>query len=213
MNTSELSQIIAAIIILWVSVSAYFLFRGDYDLLAMTFFFSALIIAVNILAKKAVAFLVDSDIEHSIWQAYRFGFRPEDHFKKEKSFGIIVPLVASIVTLGALKFMAILTYETRALKARASKRFGYFSYTEMSDFHNGLIGAGGIVAVLLLSVISYFAWGSNDLLWRFSIYYAFWNMLPISKLDGTQIFFGSRILWTVLGSITLIFTIYALVLP
>jgi Zn-dependent protease len=174
---------------------------------------AAIIIIVNIAAKKAMAFALDSDVEHETWKWSRYGLKPHQHLEKEVPAGIILAVILSILSLGAVKFMSFLTYETRALKHRAAKRFGYYSYTEMTDWHNGLIGAAGIVAVLILSVVLYFIGGSNDYLWRFAAYYAFWNMIPISKLDGTQIFFGSKILYAAIGIITLIFTGYALLLP
>jgi Zn-dependent protease len=96
------------------------------------------------------------------------------------------------------------------MKVRAAKRFGFYSYSELTDFHNALIGAGGIIALLILSFISYFP--GFEYLSRIAAFYAFWNMIPISKLDGTQIFFGSRALWTALAIITIIFTAYALIL-
>jgi hypothetical protein len=81
----------------------------------------------------------------------------------------------------------------------------------MTDWHNALIGAAGIVAVLILSIISYLIpW--SDSLWRLSAYYAFWNMIPLSNLDGTQIFFGSRVLWSTLAIVVAIFTVYAFAL-
>ena len=154
--------------------------------------------------------MLDSSVEHRLWYVYRTGFRPKQHFKREMPFGLIVPLVLAALSVGVLKVMTILTYETRALKHRAAKRHGFYSYTEMTDWHNGLIGAAGIVALLLVSFLAYFP--GLEYLSKMAAYYAFWNMLPISKLDGTQIFFGNRVLWTVLGVITLIFSFYALVL-
>jgi len=131
-------------------------------------------------------------------------------FKKEKPFGFYIPLFFTLFSLGLIKVMTFLTYETGALKHRAAKRHGYYSYTEMTDWHNGLIGAAGVVILLLISLISYLT--GLELLSKMAAYYAFWNMIPIAKLDGTQIFFGSRIIWAVLGVITLIFALYAFVL-
>jgi Zn-dependent protease len=39
---------------------------------------------------------------------------------------------------------------------------------------------------------------------RLSIYFAFFNMIPISDLDGNKIFFGSLILWSFLAALVLI---------
>ena len=106
--------------------------------------------------------------------------------------------------------MTFLTYETRALKHRAAKRFGYYSFTEVTDWDNGLIGATGIIALLVLSIVGYIM--GYELLFKMAAFYALMNMLPISNLDGTQIFFGSRIIWSVLALICLIFGLYAFAL-
>ena len=80
----------------------------------------------------------------------------------------------------------------------------------MTEWHNGVIGAAGLVAVLLLSFISYFP--GFELLTKLAAFYAISNMLPISNLDGTQIFFGSRILYITMLIITAIFFLYAAIL-
>ncbi|MBS3091317.1 hypothetical protein J4217_02625 [Candidatus Pacearchaeota archaeon] len=212
MEYKEVRDVIAAIIILGLIISLVYPLKINLALFPKFLFFALLIIGINILAKKIIAFSLDADIEHETWKWSRYGLKPHQHFKTEIPLGIILSVILSLFSLGFVKFMSLLTYETRARKIRAAKRFGFYSFTEMTDWHNGLIGASGIVALLLLSLVTYFI-SPDDVLWRFSAYYAFWNMLPISKLDGTQIFFGSKILYSALGIITLIFTVYALVLP
>ena len=177
------------------------------------FIFSLIIITVNISAKKIISFSLDSDVEHRIWSFSQYGFKKHQKFKNPVHMGIILPLILSFLTLGTIKLMSFLTYETKALKRRAAKRFGPYSYTEMTEWHNALIGAGGIVAVLLLSIATYLLPASGlEILSKLSIYYALSNILPISNLDGTQIFFGSRVLYTVLAATTLIFALFAFAL-
>lgn len=211
MNSREIKDIILAIIVLGLVLSVGYKFNIVVSTIPKFFLFAAIIILVNVFAKKLMAFALDSDVEHETWKFSRYGIRPHQKFQEEFPLGIILSVFLSLFSLGAIKFMSLLTYETRALKHRAAKRFGFYSFTEMTDWHNGIIGATGIVALLILSLISYFAFQS-DILWRFAAYYAFWNMLPISKLDGTQIFFGSRILYSALSIITFIFAAYALLL-
>lgn len=212
MNSREIRDIIIAIIILGIIISIGHNFKIVLEDIPKYLFFAALIIIVTIAAKKVIAFGLDSDVEHETWKWSRYGFKPHQHFEKEIPIGIVLSIILSAFSLGFVKFMSLLTYETRALKTRAAKRFGFYSFTEMTDWHNGLIGASGIVAVLLLSLIAYFV-SPGDVLWRFAAYYAFWNMIPVSKLDGTQIFFGSKILYSALAIIALIFTSYAFLLP
>lgn len=212
MKSSEFGSILVAIIILTAITSLTFIINYQLEKIPMVFLFSVIIIIASILSKKITANLLDSDVEHEIWQMQRYGFYPRSQFKNPIPAGIIFPIIFSIISLGMLKFSALLTYETRALKYRASKRFGYYSFTEMTEWHNGLIGAVGIFFILILAIISYFLpIAELEYFAKMSIYYAFWNLLPISKLDGAQIFFGSRILWTILATITAILTFLTLV--
>ena len=206
---NEFKQILAAILTLTIVIGLSFALEGDWNMLVQALLFSAIIIAVHVFSKKVAANLLDSDVEHEIWSFARYGLKPNWHFKKSLPFGIIIPLFFTIFTLGKLKVMTFLTYETRALKIRAAKRFGFYSYSEMTDWHNGLIGASGIFMLLVLSTLSYLS--GFEFLARMSAFYAFFNLLPLGKIDGTQIFFGSKILWITLAAITLIFTAYALI--
>lgn len=210
MEKAEWAHVLAGILLLFVVSALGFVFAGEASALLQVFVFSFVIVFVHVFVKKGIAYMLDASVEHRIWHVYRYGIKPKDHFKKEVLFGLILPLVFSVVSLGLVKIMTLLTYETRALKHRAAKRHGFYSFTEMTDWHNGLIGAAGIVALLLVSVIGYFT--GLEYLSKIAAYYVFWNMIPLSNLDGTQIFFGSRILWTVLGVVSLIFVGYALFL-
>lgn len=209
MKYSEFNNVVIAIIILTAIGSFGFALNSEWNLVAWTLLFSAIIILVSVFSKKIIAYMLDSGVEHEVWSVYRYGWKPGWHFNKPIPAGIILPLFFSLFSLGAIKFANILTYETRALKYRAARRFGSYSFTEMTDWHNGIIGVAGIIGILILSIIAYFT--NFEYLAKLSIYYAFWNMIPISNSDGTQIFFGSRVLWAILASITLIFTIYAII--
>jgi Zn-dependent protease len=214
MNNKEIRHILLSIIILTLVISFSFILKESWYKTAQSFFFAALIIILTVSAKKVMAHALDSDVEHEIWHLYRFGFLPSKHFKNPVPFGVLLPLIFSFFSLGLIKFSSILTYETRILKRRAAKRFGTYSYTAMTDWHNALIGASGIVILLLISIFSYFLpFEGFGYLAKVSTYYAFWNLIPISKLDGAQIFFGSRTLYSILLVVTLIFTAIALIVP
>ena len=209
MKSSEFSSILVAIIIFTIVIGFSFALNQEWSKVAQAFLFSVLIIIISVMTKKVTAYLLDADVEHEIWGISGLGI---NKFKKEIPTGIILPLIFSIISFGTIKILSLLTYETRALKARASKRFGFYSFTEMTDWHTGLIGAAGIVSVLLISLITYFLPANLEYFASVSVFYAFVNMLPISNLDGTQIFFGSRVLWTILAVITAIFFLYTLIL-
>ena len=75
----------------------------------------------------------------------------------------------------------------------------------MTEEHNGKIAATGIIANLFLALIFYFIGGNFGVLFaKLNIWFAFFNMIPISDLDGNKIFFGNLVLWSFLAIITLI---------
>lgn len=211
MKSSELSKIILAIFILTIISGFTFAYKSEWSNISLALGFSTIIITTSVLAKKITAHLLDADVEHEIWQMKNFGFYQGFQLKKSIPMGAILPLILTLFSLGAIKFGAILTYETRALKRRAAKRFGFYSFTEMTDWHHALIGASGIFFILLLSLVTYLIPGTNlEYLSKFAAFYALSNIIPISKLDGAQIFFGSRILWSALATITAIFAFLAI---
>ena len=210
MKSEEVGSILIGILMLFVVFSLGFVLKGNFNKLGDVFIFSAIVIIVSIFVKKAIAYTLDSSVEHRVWNVYWFGFKANYHFKNEIPFGIILPLLLSVFSLGIFKFPTFLSYESRALKHRAAKRYGFYSFTEMSDWDNGLIGAAGIISLLVVSIVGYII--GYEYLSSMAAYYALFNMIPVSSLDGTQIFFGSRIIWSVLAFICLIFALYAFML-
>ena len=212
MKEPELLQIIIAIITLFIVIG----FKDMLDFngigLGVAIIFAFAIIVLSISSKKIIGRWLDAEVEHKILSWWRFGIKPHWHIKGKVPIGVILPIFVTAISIGTIQLMTILSYEPTALKRRAAKRHGYYSFAEMTDWHNSLIGAAGIIIILALSLVSYFIPGLEPLA-RISAFYAFWNMLPLSKLDGAQIYFGSRILWYALAIITLVFTAYAILLP
>jgi len=215
MEISEFGHLIAAVLIMTATAGLYYAIKEEWTMFIFVFLFMIIILSVNVIAKKFMAYMVDSDVRFEIWQWERFGYRPWMHLPKPIPMGIIAPLFLSVVSLGSLKFLAPLTYEAKALTHRAARRFGFYSWQGLTDYHHGIIGAGGILAVLILAFVAYILPDSGlhlQLLAQFSAYFAFSNMLPLSNLDGTQIFFGSKILYFTLGIITLVFAVYSMLI-
>ncbi|MCX8158946.1 MAG: hypothetical protein N3D20_01495 [Candidatus Pacearchaeota archaeon] len=210
MKLQEIYNVLAAIIILFAIISFPSILKSNLNFLPQAFIFSTITIILIVAARKFVAHSLDADAEHEIWSIYQWGIKPHQHFSKPIKFGIILPLLLSIISFGIIKFPVILTFEARALKRRAAKRFGFYSFTEITEFHNAVIAGSGIIAALVISLITYFLPANFEYLAKISAYYALVNLIPISKLDGAQIFYGSRTLWLTLFLITIVFTIYAL---
>lgn len=215
MKSSELAQMLIALVVLAAVIIAPAAFGKPAPAIPIAFLYAFIILFVAVSAKKTFAFLLESDVEHSLWTLSRWGLHKQDRFKSPLPLGIILPLVISLFSFGAAKLMSVLTYETTPKKTRAVRAFGHtgtYTYVSMTDWHNALIGAAGIVAVLFVAFISYFLPYDAEPFARLATLYAFSNMLPLSKLDGTQILFGSRVLYVTLATITVIFTGYAIVL-
>lgn len=204
--------VLLAIVILTIVIGFQSFLTTNLATLGLPLLFAALIILANVGGKKLAARNLDCAVETEIWSWSRYGFRPNYHLKKEIPLGVILPLFLSAFSLGAMKLMTILTYETTALKRRAARRHGHYSFTEVTDWHNSLIGGAGILAVLILASIAYFIPSLKGLP-TYATFYAFWNMIPFSKLDGMQIIMGSRPLWITLALITTIFTTAVIFIP
>ncbi len=205
----EIGHILIAFIVLGFSISLENIIKNglDYLLILTVFLLILLIMLVNILSKKAAAYYYEAKIEHRIWMWERFGFRREERFPKPIPLGIIAPVIFSVVSYGKTLWLAALEFDVYTTSARASKRHGEHRYTEMTEIHITLITAAGVVANLILSIIGYLA-GFPELS-KLSIYYAAYSMIPFGNLDGSKIFFGSRLVWYTLGIICLIFLGYA----
>jgi hypothetical protein len=213
MKEREWASVLVAVLLMFIIAGLPSIINGEVFFMLQIFVASFVVVILPLLARKAFAYTLDASVKHRIWKFYRYGIRPGWHLNKEVPFGIIVPLFFAFLGLLAkfsIMIFTFLTYETSALKHRAAKRFGYYSYTEMTDWHNALIGASTIVVLLVISLVGYF--GNFEILAKLAAYYAFWNMIPFSNLDGTQIFFGNKVLWFVLMATTAIFALYAMVI-
>ena len=203
-------HILGAIIVFTAVLALKPFLSGNYELLGFAFISAAVIISTNIYGKKIMANFLDLDVEHRSWEFSQYGIKQHQHLKKPWLIGIFLPLILSVLSMGTIKLATFLTYEASAKKIRAAKRFGYYSYSEMTDWHNAFIGAAGIVTTLIVLVISYLS--GFEPMAKAAALYSFWNMFPVSSLDGTQIFFGSKILWAVLAILVSIAALYSVIL-
>ena len=166
-----------------------------------------LVLTINILAKKVASFYLDSEIEIKLWEIKRYGFKAHKYFKKPFPAGAFLPIIITAFSFGYLNWMASLIFDVKPKIYRAAKRYGLYSFSEMTEYHLALIASAGILANLIFAVIGYFIGFTTFT--KLNIYYAFFNMLPISDIDGNKIFFGSIVLWSFLASLTLIGLFFA----
>ena len=104
--------------------------------------------------------------------------------------------------------MASLVFDVSPKVYRAAKRHGLYSFSEMTEYHLGIIAASGIIINLAAAIIGYLL-GFSDFA-RISIYFTFFNMIPLSDLDGNKIFFGNTVIWSFLASLVVIGMLLAL---
>ncbi|MBU3906986.1 MAG: hypothetical protein KKA64_01915 [Nanoarchaeota archaeon] len=206
LNKKEIVCILLAIVILGFSMSLWKGLSGIlYTMLAIS-----VLLAVNIVAKKIMAYYLESEAEIRLWEVQRYGFKPSRYFKKPFPAGALFPIVFSLISMGYVVWLASLVFEVKAKVYRAAKRHGLYSFSEMTEYHIGLIAAAGIFANLIIAVVGYLI--NQPEFAKLNIFFAFFNMLPLSDLDGNKIFFGSLILWSFLASVVLIGMVYAFML-
>jgi hypothetical protein len=213
MNERELGHVLIATIILVfvISFKEILAFGVNYTNLGIIFMFVLLVLLVNILSKKAMAYQYEATLETKIWQGKRFGFKRERELKNLVPVGIFAPVLITLVTLGNFFLFTVLESSVEGTSARASKRHGRFRFTEMTDSNISMIMSMGVIANLILAVIAYLI--NLGTLAEISIYYAFYSLIPFGNLDGTKIFFGTRNFWFALMIIALIFVSFALFIP
>ncbi len=207
-NKKEIAIIFITTIVLAFAITL----AQDLDLFLYALLGVFIILVLNILTKKIVAFYLDSEIEIKLWEFKRFGFMPKQYFKRAFPAGIFFPLISRIILLPLNGFiwMASLVFDTKAKSYRAAKRHGMYSFSEMTEDHIGFIAAAGILMTLLSALIFYMI--GYPFLAKISTWYVFFNMLPISNLDGNKIFFGNVTLWSFLATLSLIALAYSLLL-
>lgn len=205
-NKKEFISIALVLGVLAISIS----FLKSWNSLLYSFITVFLVLSINIFSKKISSYYLDSEIQLNLWTIKRYGFKPKDYFKNELQSGIVFPLLFSALSFGAMTWLACLVFDVKAKTYRAAKRYGLYSFSEMTEYHLALIATAGILANLIFAIIGYFI--GFPTFAKLNIYYAFFNIIPISNLDGNKIFFGSIILWSFLAAITLIALGYAIFL-
>jgi hypothetical protein len=196
-KTRGLLVILLATLVLALSIS----FKNNSLILA-TAISLFIIISINIITKKIVGYNFETKVKTKFWSLYQFGFRKDSHFKTPIPM-IWFPLVLSLFTKGLFWWLAVLEFDVEAKPERASRRHGLYRFTEVTEWHMCWIALWGIIANIFFALIGYVA--GFELFAKLSIYYAIWSIIPLSSLDGSKIFFGSRYLWAAVTIILLLF--------
>lgn len=203
LNKTEISIIILITIILAFVITLIKTWSGFFYALLSIF----LILIINVIAKKVTAFYLDSEVEIKLWEIKRYGFKPGRYFKKPFPAGVFFPFITKIIffPLNSFVWMASITFDVKPKVYRAARRYGLYTFSEMTEYHLALIASAGIAANLLFAILGYLINLPPEMNFaQLSVIFAFWNILPYSDLDGNKIFFGSLVLWSFLASLVLI---------
>lgn len=149
---------------------------------------SLLLLAVNTLGYKVSARFFDSDAEIHHWTLQRYGFHPGRHFDRPLPAWAVVPLGLLFVTWGFVKWLAITTFEASPLTLRERRVF-----SRVSEWDLALIAVGGLFFNIALALVSRF-FGFDEFV-KLNLYFVIFNLIPLGKLSGNKIFFGSKYLW------------------
>ncbi len=175
-----------------------------------TFLIATIIILTSVLVKKIAANYYSIKIEHKIWEFKRWGWHERSKFKRPIPIGLILPFFISLLSLGIIKILTLLQFDAKNLpKKRALKKRGAYRYSKINESDLAFTAAWGFWALIVLAIIGYFL--KQPELTKYSIYYGIWNLIPISNLDGTKLFFGSLINWILLAIIYLVCMVVILV--
>lgn len=189
------SIVLGAIFSLLETTEAFFLTTGIV----------LVVILINITAKKIVAFNFDSELEIKLWSFRRMitpslskgaafeGIKPHQKLKSPLPAGIFIPLILKVLTMGIVNWMACLTFDVKGTIYRARRRFGLYQFTDITEGEMAWIAFGGVFANIFMAIIGYLI--NAPLFSKINLLFAFYNVIPISNLDGNKMFWGVKNLW------------------
>lgn len=160
-----------------------------------------IIIPLNLVSKEIAANIFNLRIEHKIWHFQRWGFYSRSHFNKPIPMGLILPFILSFLSLGIIKCFVFLQFDyANNYKKRILKERGRTRRTDINEADPAYTAAWGLYSLfflILLSILihSILKDSFTPELAKYVFFYSFWNLVPISNLDGVKIFFGSFINW------------------
>jgi Zn-dependent protease len=188
-KTSQYISILLGIIILGISISIY-----QLPILLPGIIISFIIISINISTKRYFANTRGLSLKTKIWEIQQYGWKSFEKFKTPKSL-FFLPLLTSIITSTNLIWMGIFTNEFKPKKYRV----GISKFKNPTELEISLILFSGVIANFLIGLILIFLGDYYSLniiqLGKYSLYYAFWQLIPIGDLDGSKILAGNRKLW------------------
>ena len=158
---------------------------GGFDFASglINFFISALIVALSLLihdaGQRIWGLMIGYKIEFKMW-----------------TFGLIIGLVVTFLNNGRMPYLWLILPGGFMMHHMAGHRLGWFRYG-INYFGQAMVAMGGLlftlVLIILLKILNTIIPGFfiQEAI-RFNLVYMIINLLPIPPLDGSKIFFGSR---------------------
>jgi Zn-dependent protease len=198
LNKNEITSIISITLVLGIIISLI----ESWKIFGITCLSIFGVIIINTFAKKIAGHILDTEVKIKMWEWKRFGYKHHQKFSGMLPFGIIIPLIVKFISVGLINWMACLTFEVEGKVYKAAKRHGLYSFSEVTEKEMGWIATAGIWANLLFAFIAYLL--GFPFFAKLNIIYAFFNIIPISNLDGAKIFFGNIPNWAFTAVVTAI---------
>jgi hypothetical protein len=144
-------------------------------------FLSLISLIIYISVQKAKAKKLGCEARKFIWGA-----------KNKMPLGVILPLIFIFLSKGFLKIPAILSTD---ITSKPSKRLSR-EYAQASDVEEAKIALSGPLVALIIGLLAKTVPGSlASTFTAINFNLAFWNMLPLPTLDGSKVYFGSRLMF------------------
>lgn len=200
------------ILVLAVSIilmTLLLMFNDSKLLLSWKIFLSSIAIALVIiftsaLGKKITGNIIDVNPELQTWEFKRYWFAKKSELKNPLPIGILLALLLGFLSGGFVKFLALIQFKSEALPAKLAKKYGSKRFSSLMDWDEALIAFYSTSAIFILALIAKILSANliqlnlTDFFFslaKFSFYYACYNLIPFSILDGSKIFYGSRPLY------------------
>ncbi|MDP1729212.1 MAG: hypothetical protein Q8L27_03360 [archaeon] len=207
--------VIAISIILFSLLLVFNNQKISYNEIPKSLILVSTIILISIFAKKITALKLDMEIEHKVWNFQRYWVTTGSKLPFPLPMGILFPTLLAIISGGWIKFLTFMQFESKALPSKVAKKYGSKRFSNVSEWDDALIGFYGILAIMILATLAKYLMSFDFFqfpeLSKYALYFAAYNMIPFSKLDGNKIFFGSRPLYVftlVLLAITTLIVIF-----
>ncbi|MEM4270538.1 MAG: hypothetical protein QXO70_00390 [Candidatus Pacearchaeota archaeon] len=190
--TKTINEILGIIIsiVLLASLYSFYNFSTIPKYLAIF----SLIILTSIFTKKIIGYFLEIDVTTQIWNFQQYGFASRHKFKKPIPIGVLLPIFLFIFSYNNIKWLATMQTEFEIKPTKKIRKRKPWSFPEIRELDIALICFSGIISIIILALITFSL--SREIA-KLCLFYAFFNLLPIGKLDGTKLFFSSRVIYLI----------------